>query len=94
VFSIKEAMYKLWNPLMTCWLDFHDALVRLDPAARRFELSVIGQPAPSIPPALRRIEGRFDIVGLHVVSAVALPRGQIPELVARKLGVSRPDSTR
>ena len=79
VFSIKEAMYKLWNPLMTCWLDFHDALVRLDPDARRFELSVIGQPAPSVPPALRRIEGRFDIVGLHVVSAVALPRGQPPQ---------------
>jgi len=76
VFSIKEAMYKLWNPLMTCWLDFRDAVVRLDPDARRFELSVIGQPAPSIPPALRRIEGRFDIVGLHVVSAVALPRQQ------------------
>ena len=75
VFSIKEAMYKLWNPLMTCWLDFRDAVVRLDPDARRFELSVVGQPAPSVPPALRRIEGRFDIVGLHVVSAVALPRG-------------------
>ena len=76
VFSIKEAMYKLWSPLMSCWLDFHDAQVRLDPDARRFEVSVIGQPAPSVPPALRRIEGRFDIVGLHVLSAVALPRHQ------------------
>jgi 4'-phosphopantetheinyl transferase EntD len=77
VFSIKEAMYKLWNPLMECWLDFHDALVRLDPDARRFEVSVIGQPAPSVPPALRRMAGRFDIVGRHVVSAIALPRGQV-----------------
>ena len=54
---------------------FPCARVRLYPDARRFELSVIGQPAPSVPPALRRIEGRFHIVGLHVVSAVALPRG-------------------
>ena len=45
------------------------------PTLGRFEVSVIGQPAPSVPPALRRIEGRFDIVGRHVVSAVALREG-------------------
>jgi 4'-phosphopantetheinyl transferase EntD len=28
VFSIKESIFKAWNPLTLRWLDFHDALVR------------------------------------------------------------------
>ena len=70
-FSIKEAIYKAWQPLMRRWLGFHDAFVRLDPPTSRFEADLIGA---AVPASLRRVEGRFVIDGPLVISALALPK--------------------
>jgi 4'-phosphopantetheinyl transferase EntD len=36
LFSAKEAVYKTWFPLTHRWLDFHEAVVTMDPARRSF----------------------------------------------------------
>ena len=75
VFSIKEAIYKAWHPLMRRWLGFHDAFVQVDPPTSRFEADLIGD---GIPASLRRMEGRFVIDGPLVIAALALPvRGDV-----------------
>jgi 4'-phosphopantetheinyl transferase EntD len=71
VFSIKEAIYKAWHPLMQRWLGFHDAFVRVDPPTSRFEADLSGA---GIPASFKRVEGRFVTDGPLVISALALPR--------------------
>jgi len=70
VFSIKEAIYKVWHPLMRRWLGFHDACVEVDPAKSRFQAELTGIDIPS---SLRRLEGPFAIDGRLIISALALP---------------------
>ncbi|NLU80723.1 4'-phosphopantetheinyl transferase superfamily protein [Micromonospora sp. HNM0581] len=40
IFSAKETVYKVWHPVVGSWLDFHDALVHLDPDAGAFTAQI------------------------------------------------------
>jgi 4'-phosphopantetheinyl transferase EntD len=77
-FSAKEAVYKLWHPLVGTWLDFHDVRLELDPAAGTFVGYVAParvRAAPDLAGAVPSvIAGRFA-VDAHLVRTVAvLPR--------------------
>ncbi|MEH0970960.1 4'-phosphopantetheinyl transferase superfamily protein [Micromonospora sp. CPCC 205546] len=76
VFSVKETVYKVWHPLVGTWLDFHDALVKLDPDAGTFtaRISPARRDAAPVtdPPAL--VTGRFSVDDSLVrTAAVLLP---------------------
>ncbi|MFV2112749.1 4'-phosphopantetheinyl transferase [Micromonospora sp. LOL_025] len=76
VFSVKETVYKVWHPVVGTWLDFHDALVELDPDAGTFTARIAAArrdaaPVPD-PPAL--VTGRFSVdESLVRTAAVLLP---------------------
>ena len=72
LFSIKECVYKAWNPLTGGWLDFDDVEVRLSPESGRFEAD-ISKSAPSAP---RLVEGRFHLYGRRVLSFLAIARAR------------------
>ncbi|HET9518575.1 MAG TPA: 4'-phosphopantetheinyl transferase superfamily protein, partial [Actinoplanes sp.] len=72
LFSAKEAVYKAWFPLTRRWLDFTEAHVTIDPAARRFDARLLvdadvdGQP-------LTGFAGRFAVARGLIITAVAVP---------------------
>ncbi|NJP32827.1 4'-phosphopantetheinyl transferase family protein [Micromonospora thermarum] len=74
VFSAKETVYKVWNPLVGTWLDFHDAHVELDPEAGTFTARIAPArvaDAPVVdPPAV--ISGRFAVEPALVRTAAVL----------------------
>lgn len=72
MFSAKESVYKAWFPLARRWLDFQDATVRFEPAARTFvvELEQVGPEVGGV--ALTRMRGRFAVEGGFVVTAVVV----------------------
>ncbi|MFI7647380.1 4'-phosphopantetheinyl transferase [Micromonospora sp. NPDC049460] len=77
VFSAKETIYKVWHPVVGTWLDFHDALVELDPDAGTFTARItparIDAAPVADPPAL--VTGRFSVDDALVrTAAVLLPR--------------------
>ncbi|WP_327030431.1 4'-phosphopantetheinyl transferase superfamily protein [Micromonospora sp. NBC_01740] len=76
LFSAKETVYKVWHPVVGTWLDFHDALVELDPDAGTFTARIAParlDAAPlARPPAL--VTGRFAVDDALVrTAAVLLP---------------------
>lgn len=76
LFSAKETVYKVWHPVVGTWLDFHDALVDLDPDAGTFTARIAParlDAAPlARPPAL--VTGRFAVdAALVRTAAVLLP---------------------
>ncbi|MFG1776303.1 4'-phosphopantetheinyl transferase [Micromonospora sp. NPDC049051] len=76
VFSVKETVYKVWHPIVGTWLDFHDALVELDPDAGTFRARIASarrDAAPvTDPPEL--VTGRFSVDDALVrTAAVLLP---------------------
>ncbi|MEG3634979.1 4'-phosphopantetheinyl transferase family protein [Micromonospora palythoicola] len=76
-FSAKETVYKVWHPVVGSWLDFHDALVHLDPDAGTFTARIsptrVTDAATARPPAL--INGRFAVDGALVRTAAVLTPG-------------------
>ncbi|MEU6077024.1 4'-phosphopantetheinyl transferase superfamily protein [Micromonospora sp. NPDC047074] len=77
LFSAKETIYKVWHPVVGTWLDFHDALLELDPDAGTFTARIAParlDAAPvADPPAL--VTGRFAVDdGLVRTAAVLSPR--------------------
>ncbi|MEV5767506.1 4'-phosphopantetheinyl transferase superfamily protein [Micromonospora sp. NPDC052213] len=77
VFSAKETIYKVWHPVVGTWLDFHDALVELDPDAGTFTARItparIDAAPVADPPTL--VTGRFSVDDALVrTAAVLLPR--------------------
>ncbi|MEV6547047.1 4'-phosphopantetheinyl transferase superfamily protein [Streptomyces sp. NPDC051665] len=72
VFSVKEAVYKVWSPLTGRWLDYGDADVRLSPDGTfTVRLSV------PIPPAggarLDKVTGRWAASRGLLLAAVSVP---------------------
>ncbi len=69
VFSIKEAIYKAWNPVTHRWLDFHDALVHCS-ADGRFTADLLVPVVGPVSP--RRVDGRWTVVGGLVLSLATI----------------------
>ncbi|MDG4793427.1 4'-phosphopantetheinyl transferase superfamily protein [Micromonospora sp. WMMD1082] len=74
IFSAKETVYKVWHPIVGSWLDFHDALVHLDPDAGTFTARIaparIAAASDAHPPAL--VTGRFAVDADLVRTAATL----------------------
>ncbi|RIV39512.1 4'-phosphopantetheinyl transferase family protein [Micromonospora radicis] len=76
LFSAKETVYKVWHPIVGSWLDFHDALVEVDPDSGTFTARIaparIDAAAGARPPAT--VVGRFAVdTTLVRTAAVLLP---------------------
>jgi 4'-phosphopantetheinyl transferase EntD len=71
-FSAKESFYKAWYTLARTGLGFRDVEVSIDPDAARFSVRVLrgDKPGP------RTAQGRFAFAPPHVVTAVAIRRGE------------------
>ncbi len=72
VFSIKEAVFKAYNPLTDHWLDFQDATITLDAENRSFEARLV----PTVPqvPGHAVLRGRWDLMSDHVGAVLTLVR--------------------
>ncbi|MEV2236949.1 4'-phosphopantetheinyl transferase superfamily protein [Micromonospora sp. NPDC049891] len=74
IFSAKETVYKVWHPVVGSWLDFHDALVHLDPDAGTFTARIsnarVAEAPVDDPPPL--ITGRFAVEADLVRTAATL----------------------
>lgn len=68
IFSIKESIYKAWNPMTGAWLGFEDAFVVVDPGSRTFvaELNKESAKFPS------RVSGEFTYDEATIVSSIFL----------------------
>lgn len=77
LFSAKETVYKVWHPLVGTWLDFHDALVEIDPDAGTFLARIaparLAESPVVDPPAV--VAGRFAVDATLVRTAAALLLG-------------------
>jgi 4'-phosphopantetheinyl transferase EntD len=70
LFSAKESVYKAWFPLARRWLDFHDALVDLDPEGT-FTAQLL---VPDVPFPLEEVlTGRWQVRNGLVLTAIAVP---------------------
>lgn len=58
-FSAKETVYKMWSPIVRTWLDFHDARLRIDPAAGTFTATILPAKLAESPGAPEEFRGRF-----------------------------------
>lgn len=74
LFSAKETVYKVWHPIVGSWLDFHDAVVELDPSSGTFVARIspakVAAAAVADPPTV--ITGRFAIEPELVRTAAVL----------------------
>lgn len=68
IFSIKEAIYKAWNPITGQWLGFEDAFVVVNPVDKTFmaELSKKSADFPT------RVTGEFTYDETTIVSSIFL----------------------
>ncbi|MGS2614130.1 4'-phosphopantetheinyl transferase family protein [Micromonospora sp. LZ34] len=75
LFSAKETVYKVWHPIVGSWLDFHDALVTIDPEAGTFTARIApARVHAAAVAAPTTITGRFAVdAGLVRTAAVLLP---------------------
>ncbi len=67
LFSIKEAVFKAYNPETGAFLEFPDLFVRLNRSRRAFRADLARAGLPGLF-GKRRIEGRFAIVGGYVLA--------------------------
>ncbi|WP_434742791.1 4'-phosphopantetheinyl transferase family protein [Micromonospora sp. SH-82] len=74
LFSAKETVYKVWHPVVRQWLDFHDALVDLDPDSGTFTARIAPArvDAAEVPAPPTTISGRFVVEGDLVRTAAVL----------------------
>jgi 4'-phosphopantetheinyl transferase EntD len=74
LFVVKEAVYKLYQPLTDTFLDFHDLRVTFDEAANTFRAELVDPQLPAVRVA-RVIVGRFAQTEGFVIALAAL--GQV-----------------
>ncbi|CAM5276522.1 4'-phosphopantetheinyl transferase [Streptomyces spiroverticillatus] len=93
LFSAKEAYYKVWYPVMGCWLGFDDAEVEFRPDGVTGTFVV--RPVSGGARRVRRADARFDPVATGfpalrgrwaadagvMVTAIAAPAGSLPRPV-------------
>jgi 4'-phosphopantetheinyl transferase EntD len=72
LFCAKESVYKAWYPLARRWLGFEDALLRIDPAARRFEAQLLVPGPPLGGAELRGFAGRWLVRDGLLLAAIAV----------------------
>jgi 4'-phosphopantetheinyl transferase EntD len=72
LFSAKESVYKSWFPCTARWLDFHEAVITIDPAAGTFaaRLLVTGQAHDGRP--LHEFAGRWLARNGLVLTAITV----------------------
>jgi len=68
-YSAKEAVYKALHPIVHRFLDFHEIHVRVEHSLQTFFVDV---EADGVDDRLRKLIGRFAIVGNHVAAGVAI----------------------
>jgi 4'-phosphopantetheinyl transferase EntD len=69
LFSAKESLFKMYNPITGSLLDFLDVEVELDPAVGRFEARIVQVDRPGIR-GQREFCGRFVHTGMHACTAI------------------------
>jgi 4'-phosphopantetheinyl transferase EntD len=74
LFSIREAVFKAYNPLTESFLDFKDVEVELDVSTSSFAARLANPQRPAFLGS-RMIDGRFAIVRGFAVCLVAAPTG-------------------
>lgn len=80
IFSIKESIFKAWNPATLRWLDFHDASVtcsRDGGFTAQILVPMIGPISPRV------ITGRWAVIGGLVLSLATIPQMKPPSPVER-----------
>lgn len=80
LFSMKEAVYKTWFPLMRRWLDFTEADIEIDPRRRAFSARLLVD-GPVVA-GVRREEftGRWMVADGIILTAIALRRDHLAML--------------
>ena len=74
-FSIKESFYKAWFPVAGTPLDFTDVELTVDPVDRQVGFSVLRDDDHAAWGGYA--QGRFEIIGEHVVTGVTMPCRQV-----------------
>lgn len=72
VFCAKEALYKAWFPVAGRWLDFTDAIVKIDPVAKAFQARLLVDPPLVLP---QELEGRWTLDSGTLIAAITVLRG-------------------
>lgn len=80
IFSIKESIFKAWNPATLRWLDFYDASVTCNRDGA-FTAQILAPPIGAISP--RVINGRWAVMSGFVLSLATIPRTDLPAQVGR-----------
>ena len=73
LFSIKESVYKCYNPLVNRFLDFKDVEVTLACDGNCFEATIVNFELPSLA-GRRKLVGRYAVDNRFVYSVLAIPR--------------------
>jgi 4'-phosphopantetheinyl transferase EntD len=74
-FSVKESFYKAWFPVTGTPLDFTDVELTVDPVNRKVRFSLLRDDDHAAWGG--HAQGRFEIVGEHVVTGVTMPCRQV-----------------
>jgi len=70
LFSAKESVYKAWHTVTGVWLDFHDAVVTVEPAVAAFQVRIrhpFGKTA-----ALTTMEGRYLATDRFIITLIVI----------------------
>jgi 4'-phosphopantetheinyl transferase EntD len=67
LFSAKESVYKAWYPLTGRWLDFDEAVITIDPAARAFRSRLLAKGAPRA-----GFDGRYLVTDHLILTTVTV----------------------
>jgi 4'-phosphopantetheinyl transferase EntD len=78
LFSAKESVFKTWFPLTRRWLDFGQAAITVDPAARTFSAGLAASAMPLADPPLTGFSGRWLVRDGLVLTAITVSRAQYP----------------
>jgi 4'-phosphopantetheinyl transferase EntD len=74
LFSIKEAVYKVWYPVAKSWLGFEDACVTIDPDRGTFEVKLLRKHTGLNARVLSELSGHYIMEGKHILTAIVLRR--------------------
>ena len=81
LFSAKESVFKTWFPLTRRWLDFGQAAITVDLAARTFSARLTASAMPLADPPLTGFSGRWLARDGLVLTAITVSRAQYPARV-------------
>lgn len=73
VFAVKEAMYKVWHPLMGRWLGFVDVNVTIDPSGG-FDVELLDQVLHANGADVQSVSGRWLQRGDFLLATAVVPR--------------------